>query len=201
MKDYLPGTIAYASRFLFLKTSLDSIVFISMRNTEKSSLVGTHQFSVCSWLLFSFELLASAVPILGTDLTSSIYAPHLLGSSDLLFHNTSAIHSVPTPSSSPFWDGDLCHTPPSVRVPSLLSSVTKPVLLTLNLFPWFPPCFLSGLSFLHSLHFFLDVPGYVLLVPATFSSLWSSQISTPLFLQLWVNTAVYLDLCTDSITL
>ena len=167
--------------FSFLRNLWVPWRFISMRNIEKSSLVRTHQFSVCSWLLFSFELLASALPILGTNLTSSIHASLV----PVTFSSVTPQRFTQCPH-PPLLPSEMVTSatllPLSESPRSCLLSLTKPVLLTLNLFPWFPPCFLSGLSFFHSLHFFLDEPGYLLLVPATFSSLWSSQRSTPLFL-------------------
>ena len=138
-----------------------------MRNIEKSSLVGriSSQFVADSCFPLSsrplqcpfwepiwhpqFMPLISLVPVTFSSLTplQSIQCPH-----SPLLPSEIVISATPLPlSESPL---------------SRLLSLTRPVLLTLNLFPRFPSCFLSGLSFLHSLHFFLDVPGYLLRVPS-----------------------------------
>lgn len=129
VKGYLPETVAYASRVL-LKESLDFI-----RNTERSGSVGrlSSQFVADSGFPLSSCLCGAHFQ---TNLTSSFTASHLLGLSHLPFYNTSATHSVPTSSFSLSEMVSLKH--PSLGQSSPLScllSLTKPVLLTLNLFP------------------------------------------------------------------
>lgn len=175
-----------------------------MRRNAKSGF-GWCQLPLCSQLLTSFELLACDVPFWGMNLASTFTVPRVLDVSDLPFHPTSQpLHPPITPEDSGFWV-----TFPSARVPTLSSaSCTKSVLQTLNLFPWYPPCFLSvsGLYFPSTFTFSLVRLGSVVNDFDDLSLRIFCRSTYHLFFHLWINptassiSVLTLWLITDSLT-